>query len=311
MIKLPIVVGATATGKSALGVRLAKALNGEIISGDSAQVYRGMDIGTAKISEEEKCGVPHHLIDILDIAEPFSAGVFAALGAEAARKIDGAGKVPIVVGGTGFYVDALTGGAGFSETADSDPKIRGALMERAEREGAEALHDYLKTIDPISAAAIHPNNVKRVARAIEIFLVTGKTKTEHAAMPKPHSEFKRGLILLDCPDRAALYRRIDKRVDAMLESGLVEEARILWERGLADTPTASAAIGYKEFFAYFNGDVSLETAVDAIKQATRNYAKRQITYFKRMEGAFVLDCTADADSIFAAAVEYCRDFLKE
>lgn len=311
MIKLPIVVGATATGKSALGVRLAKALNGEIISGDSAQVYRGMDIGTAKISEEEKCGVPHHLIDILDIAEPFSAGAFAALGAEAARKIDGAGKVPIVVGGTGFYVDALTGGAGFSETADSDPKIRGALMERAEREGAEALHDYLKTIDPISAAAIHPNNVKRVARAIEIFLVTGKTKTEHAAMPKPHSEFKRGLILLDCPDRAALYRRIDKRVDAMLESGLVEEARILWERGLADTPTASAAIGYKEFFAYFNGDVSLETAVDAIKQATRNYAKRQITYFKRMEGAFVLDCTADADSIFAAAVEYCRDFLKE
>lgn len=311
MIKLPIVVGATATGKSALGVRLAKALNGEIISGDSAQVYRGMDIGTAKISEEEKCGVPHHLIDILDIAEPFSAGVFAALGAEAARKIDGAGKVPIVVGGTGFYVDALTGGAGFSETADSDPKIRGALMERAEREGAEALHDYLKTIDPISAAAIHPNNVKRVARAIEIFLVTGKTKTEHAAMPKPRSEFKRGLILLDCPDRAALYRRIDKRVDAMLESGLVEEARILWERGLADTPTASAAIGYKEFFAYFNGDVSLETAVDAIKQATRNYAKRQITYFKRMEGAFVLDCTADADSIFAAAVEYCRDFLKE
>ena len=309
MSKIIAIVGATATGKSALGVRLAKAFGGEIISGDSAQVYRGMDIGTAKASAAEQQGVPHYLIDILDIKDPFSAGLFAQLGADAERDILSRGKTPIVVGGTGFYVDALTGKNRLTPTADSDPEIRASLMEKAEKEGAGALHAYLREIDPVSAEEIHPNNVKRVARAIEIYLVTGKTKTELNRAPTEAGEFERGLILLDCPDRGALYSRIDKRVDEMMEQGLEAEARRLWEQGLADTPTASAAIGYKEFFPYFMGLVPLESAVDAIKQATRNYAKRQVTYFKRMEDAYALDCSMDKEELFLRAFDYCKEFL--
>lgn len=310
MIKVVCVVGATATGKSALAVRLAKAFDGEIISGDSAQVYRGMDIGTAKVTREEMEGVPHHLIDLLDINEGFSAGLFAELGRERARDIAAGGRLPIIAGGTGLYVDAMTGPALLSPTADSDPAVRAELMAKAEREGAEALHAYLGSIDPAAAAEIHPNNVKRVARAIEIYLVTGKTKTEHSATPRAQSEFSRGLILLEHPDRAELYRRIDRRVDLMMETGLLSEARRLWEMGLAHTPTASAAIGYKEFFPYFEGAASLESAVEKVKQASRNYAKRQITYFKRMTDAFPIDLSLGKEAVFERAREYVRAFLE-
>lgn len=311
MIKLIAVAGPTATGKSALAVKLAKALNGEVISGDSAQVYRGMDVGTAKATAEEMEGVAHHLIDILDINEPFSAGSFADIGAKTAEDIHRRGKVPIIAGGTGLYIDALTGQTMLSETEDSNPAVREELMAKAESEGALSLHAYLAAIDPDAAAEIHPNNVKRVARAIEIYLVTGKTKTELNKEKRKQSRFKRCLILLDSPDRELLYQRINKRVDAMMEQGLLEEARRLWKRGLGDTPTAGQAIGYKEFFPYFLGLCSLEDAVETVKKATRNYAKRQVTYFKRMEGAFVLDCTAPKEQVFEAALEYARDFLKD
>lgn len=309
MIKLVAVAGATATGKSALAVRLARQLGGEIISGDSAQVYRGMDIGTAKISTREMCGVPHYLIDILDIEAPFSAGSFASLAGERAEEIAARGKVPFVVGGTGLYIDALTGGNALSETADSDPTVRAELMRKAEDEGAAALHAYLATIDPVSAAQIHPNNVKRVARAIEMYLVTGKTKTQLISEGASNRRFERCLILLDFADRAALYERINARVDAMFEQGLEAEAYGLWKCGLGATPTAAQAIGYKELFPYFEGQISLEKAKESIKQATRNYAKRQITYFKRMKDAYVLDCSAGTEAVYFDALEHISAFL--
>ncbi len=308
-IKLIAVAGATATGKSALAVRLAAALGGEVISGDSAQVYRGMDIGTAKVSTDEMCGIPHHLIDLLDIESPFSAGSFAYLAGAAAKDIAARGKVPVIAGGTGLYIDALTGEKSLSETADSDPTVRAQLMQKAETEGAAALHAYLAAIDPEAAMQIHPNNVKRVARAIEIYLVTGKTKTALIAENKVQSEYERCLILLDSPDRQWLYDRINLRVDEMFAMGLEAEAYCLWQMGLENTPTAGQAIGYKELFPYFRGEIGLDTAKEAIKQATRNYAKRQVTYFKRMQGAFVLDCTESKDLVFEKALKHCQDFF--
>lgn len=311
MMKIIAVVGATATGKSGLSVKLAKALGGEIISGDSAQVYRGMDIGTAKIRGDEMQGIPHHLIDILDIEEPFSAGLFAELGAKAAEDIVSRGKLPIIAGGTGLYVDALTGKSRLSPTADSDPAVRNELMEKARVEGAQSLHAYLASIDPAAASEIHPNNVKRVARAIEIFLVTGKTKTELNSTYTAESPYDRLLLLLDCPDRELLYDRIEERVDIMLEEGLEAEAYSLWQRGLGNTPTASAAIGYKELFPYFEGQISFAEAVAQIKQATRNYAKRQITYFKRMEGAYPIDIRQGKDAVYKTALDKCLEFLEK
>lgn len=311
MMKIIAVVGATATGKSGLSVKLAKALGGEIISGDSAQVYRGMDIGTAKIRPDETEGIPHHLIDILDIEDPFSAGLFAELGAKAAEGIVSRGKLPIIAGGTGLYVDALTGKSRLSPTADSDPAVRNELMEKARIEGAQSLHAYLASIDPAAASEIHPNNVKRVARAIEIFLVTGKTKTELNGAYTAESPYDRLLLLLDCPDRELLYDRIEERVDVMLEEGLEAEAYSLWQRGLGNTPTASAAIGYKELFPYFEGKISFADAVAQIKQATRNYAKRQITYFKRMEGAYPIDIRQGKDAVYKAALDKCLEFLEK
>ena len=311
MIKLITVAGPTATGKSALAVRLASRLNGEIISGDSAQVYRGMDIGTAKVTSDEMCGVPHHLIDILDINCPFSAGSFACLAGDKAEEIHNCGKVPFIAGGTGLYIDALTGGKAFSETKDSDPAVRAELMRKAETEGALSLHAYLASIDTAAAAEIHPNNVKRVARAIEIYLVTGRTKTELLAEQKAQSRFKRCLIVLNAPDRQLLYERINARVDRMFEQGLEQEAYRLWRLGLENTPTAGQAIGYKELFPYFRGLISLDTAKENIKQATRNYAKRQVTYFKRMEDALVLDCTESSDVIYEKALSACERFLAE
>jgi len=311
MIKLVAITGATATGKSALAVKLAKALNGEIISGDSAQVYRGMDIGTAKATREEMEGIPHYLIDVLDIQSPFSAGSFAELGGKAAEDIHSRGKLPIVAGGTGLYIDALTGATLLSDAKDSDSVIREQLMQKARDEGAQALHAYLASIDPEAAAEIHPNNVKRVARAIEIYLVTGKTKTELNSEQRAQERFERLLIVLNSPNRELLYSRINARVDIMMEAGLLEEARRLWEAGLESTPTAGQAIGYKEFFPYFMGLCDLQSSVDRVKQASRNYAKRQETYFRRMKDAVFLDCTMQKEQLFDTALGYIKDFLAD
>ena len=274
------VVGATASGKTSLSIALAKELGGEIISCDSMQIYRGMDIGTAKPSKEEKEGIPHPLIDIVEPSESFSVADYAPLAAKAIEDISARGKLPIFCGGTGLYLDAVLTANEYSEAA-SDPSLREELTREAEEKGAQALRERLKAEDSESAEAIHPNNVKRVVRALEIKLLTGVPKSEwdkrSRLAPSPYNAVVLGLSY---PDRAVLYGRIDKRVDMMLEAGLVDEVRSLIDSGrLPRGSTAAQAIGYKEILAYLDGEVSLGEAVETLKTATRRYAKRQITWF--------------------------------
>ncbi len=274
------VVGATASGKTALSIALAKALGGEIISCDSMQIYRGMDIGTAKPSEEEKEGIPHHLIDIVEPSESFSVADYAPLAAKAIEDITSRGKLPIFCGGTGLYLDAVLTANEYSEAA-SDPALREELTREAEEKGALDLWERLKIEDAASAEGIHPNNVKRVIRALEIKLLTGIPKSEwdrrSRLAPSPYNSVVLGLSY---PDRTVLYERIDRRVDIMVEAGLVDEVRALVESGrLPRSSTAAQAIGYKEILSYLDGEISLAEAVETVKTATRRYAKRQITWF--------------------------------
>ena len=284
-LKPIVIIGATATGKSSLGIKLA-ADNGEIVSGDSMQIYRRMDIGTAKPDKSQLSAVRHHLIDIADIDEPFSAERFLTLAKEAISGIVSRGRRPVLVGGTGFYIESLISGVEFAK-AEGDKELRESLFKKAETLGPEALYEELKKADPESAAAIHPNNVKRVVRALELLSVTGKTKTElNAASKKNAKPLDCDVIYLSYGSRDDLYAKINARVDKMFGDGLEDEVRSLWEDGLEDTPTASQAIGYKEFFPYFKGALSLDEVKENIKQATRNYAKRQETYFNRMANIY-------------------------
>ncbi len=282
--RIPVyaVVGPTATGKSAYAIRLAKETDGEIVSGDSMQIYRGMDIGTAKTLPEEQKGVPHHLIDVAEIAEPFSAGKFIEQAKQAIFEIASRGKTPIVCGGTGLYIELLLTGRKLVETT-ADPALREELFRYAEANGNEALHSLLRKEDPEAAAAIHPNNVKRVVRALEICRTSGMTKTEADRQSREaDNPFAPRIVRLTFGDREKLYRRIDARVDAMFGKGLEAEVRSLCERGLRETPTASQAIGYKEFYPYFDGTATLRDVRDAICLNTRHYAKRQETWFSAM-----------------------------
>lgn len=274
------VVGATASGKTSLSIALAKALGGEIISCDSMQIYRGMDIGTAKPTMEEREGIVHHLIDIIEPSESFSVADYAPLAKAAIEDITSRGKLPIFCGGTGLYLDAVLTANEYSE-AGSDPALREELTKAAEEKGALALWERLKSEDPVSAEAIHPNNLKRVIRALEIKLLTGVAKSEwdrrSRLAPSPYNALVLGLSY---PDRAVLYDRVDKRVDIMMEQGLVEEVKELVSSGrLPRLLTAAQAIGYKEILSYLDGESSLEEAVETLKTATRRYAKRQITWF--------------------------------
>lgn len=282
--RIPVyaVVGPTATGKSTYAVKLAKELGGEIVSGDSMQIYRGMDIGTAKASPEKQGGVPHHLLDIADITEPFSAGKFMEQARQAIADIYARGKLPIICGGTGLYIELLLTGKQLPETT-ADTNLRESLFCYAEENGNEALHELLKKEDPASAAAIHPNNVKRVVRALEICRTAGMTKTQADEKSREgENPYLPHIIRLTTGDRDKLYARIDTRVDEMFALGLENEVRALCEKGLRDTPTASQAIGYKEFYSYFDGFTTLEEVRQAICLHTRHYAKRQETWFSRM-----------------------------
>ena len=274
------VVGATASGKTSLAISLAKALDGEIISCDSMQIYRGMDIGTAKPSMEEREGIPHHLMDVVDPCENFSVADYAVLAKSAIDDICSRGKLPIFCGGTGLYLDSVLTATEYSDAA-SDETLREELTKEAQEKGAMALWQRLEKEDAESAAAIHPNNVKRVIRALEIKILTGVPKSEwdrrSRLMPSPYNSLVFGLSY---PDRAVLYNRIDKRVDIMMDMGLVSEVEGLLSSGrLPRTSTAAQAIGYKEMISYLDGEVSLDGAVETIKLATRRYAKRQITWF--------------------------------
>ena len=279
--KIIAVAGPTASGKSALALELCKRLDGELISLDSMQIYRGLDIGTAKPTKAEQAEVRHHMIDICEPTENFSAAEFAERAHKVIADVQSRGKKAVLCGGTGLYLDTVLGRLDFGEI-ESDEKLRGELIAFAEKNGAEALHERLRGIDPQAAEKIHKNNVRRVARAIEIYELTGKTKTEHDREAISDSPYESLIIGLDYNDRKVLYNRINRRVDAMIEAGLEGEVRSLVSRGLLYAEsTAGQAIGYKEMLGYIAGDCSLGDAVEKIKLGTRRYAKRQLTWLRR------------------------------
>ncbi len=278
-VKLLAVVGPTASGKTALGVSLARRLNGEVISADSMQIYSGMDIATAKPSAEEMRGVPHHLIGFLDPKESFSVARFCELANTAADDILSRGRLPVVVGGTGLYIDHFLTGTKLIDSS-KDEAVRNELQQRLEEEGAEALLKELAAVDPTAAQRIHPHNTVRIVRALELFRMTGMTVTEQNDLSrKAQSRFEPLIIGLDFLRREMLYRRIDARVDAMLEKGLLKEAAAHF--AMPRSQTSSAAIGYKEMKPYLDGEKDLPECVAALKTATRHYAKRQMTWFKK------------------------------
>ena len=271
--------GPTATGKTALAVHLARVFGGEVISADSMQVYRGLDIGTAKATEAERQGVPHHLLDILDPAQPFSVADFVAAAGRCIDTLTAAGTLPILAGGTGLYLTSLLGGMDFTPEKP-DPALRTALERRAAAEGREALYAELQRVDPAYAAAVHPNNLPRVIRALELYAATGRRMSEERRAARPAEPPYRSLCLcLAFRDRQTLYRRIDERVDRMMAAGLLDEARTVYENR-DRYRTAAQAIGYKELFPFFAGAAPLESCVADLKQASRRYAKRQLTWFR-------------------------------
>lgn len=274
------IVGPTATGKTALSVRLAQKYGAEIVSCDSMQLYRGMNVGTAKPTAYEMCGVPHHMIDCLDPREPYSVSRYVEDADACVQDILRRGKRVVIVGGTGLYVDSLIAGRQFAPYPETGR--REALTKVAETQGIEVLMEQLRQVDPEAAANIHPSNRKRVIRALEIYLETGKTMTEHDLETKQQPpKYDPCWIGLDYVNREALYRRIDLRVENMIEQGLVDEVRRLLDSGVPANATAMQAIGYKELTAYLRGEGTLEEAVAAIQQASRRYAKRQRTWFRR------------------------------
>ncbi len=275
-----ILTGPTAVGKTDLSIQLAKAMNGEIISADSMQVYRHMDIGSAKVTPEEMDGVPHHLIDVLEPEEEFNVVVFQKLAKEALTGIYERGHIPIIVGGTGFYIQALLYDIDFTEN-DGDTAIRRELEKLAQTQGAGCLHQMLQEIDPESAAAIHQNNVKRVIRAIEFYRQTGKKISLHNEQEREKQSPYQFLYYVLDTDRKTLYERIDRRVDLMMEHGLVDEVKHLADMGCTRDMVSMQGLGYKEILDYLSGEIPLEEAVYILKRDTRHFAKRQITWFKR------------------------------
>ncbi len=278
--RLICVAGPTASGKTALSVALAKQRGTDIISADSMQVYRGMNIGTAKPTEQERQGVSHHLIDILEPEEPFSVARFVELADACAQNLLAQGKIPVVAGGTSLYMDALIECSTFSGD-EADSETRRELRRLADTHGVDYVHELLRQVDPAGAARLHPNNVKRVIRALEVYRQTGMTLDTFNALHKRPAPKYRASIIGVCPQsRETLYRRIDARVDSMLEQGLLDEARALHGAGKL-TGTAGQAIGYKELSDYLEGRDSLENCVQVLQRRTRNYAKRQLTWLKR------------------------------
>ncbi|MBQ9790874.1 MAG: tRNA (adenosine(37)-N6)-dimethylallyltransferase MiaA [Clostridia bacterium] len=299
--KLIIITGPTSVGKTALGVCLAKKIDGEVISADSIQVYRGFDIGSAKVTSEEMQGVPHHLIDIKDPSEEYSAGDFAEHAKMKIEEINDKGKIPIVVGGTGLYISALL--FPFDSDCTRDDEFRLKLEKIAEKDGSAKLHEMLEEIDPESAKAIHPNQTVRIVRALEIFKLTGKKKSELERKTN-QSVFDYLLIVLS-RDRKEVYEGIEKRVEQMIKSGLVEEVKGLLSSGVSPNAPAMKGIGYKEILPHVLDGEPLETCVDLLKQHTRNYAKRQLTYFKKMDKAVFVEYN-DVEKI----QKKVKDFLR-
>lgn len=282
MIKKPLVIltGPTAVGKTALSVSLAKQINGEIISADSMQVYRRMDIGTAKVTEEEKNGIPHHLIDILEPWEEFSVVEFQRRARLAVQNILERGKIPILVGGTGFYIQSLLYGIDFTDN-DSNTELRTRLEAESEKDGGLSLHKYLSEIDPVAASEIHPNNRKRVIRAVEFYELTGQRISEHNEEQRQNEAVYNAAYFVLTMNRDELYQRIDIRVDDMIHNGLVDEVASLLAEGCTRDMISMQGLGYKEIIRYLNNEISLDEAIYILKRDTRHFAKRQLTWFRR------------------------------
>jgi len=275
------VVGPTASGKTGLAISIAKAFGGEVVSCDSMQIYKGMNIGTATPDVNERSGVVHHLMDVLDIDKMYSVSDYVKDAKEVCDKIFMRGNIPVFCGGTGLYIDSYLSGVEFGEY-ENDDNIRNSLMLEAKENGIDVLYDRLCKVDPEAAQKIKPENVKRVVRALEVYESTGITITEWNRRSKINAQKKDCLIIgLDFEDREILYDRIEKRVDMMLEAGLLDEAESLYKAGIKNSPTAGQAIGYKEFYPYFENQSSLEECIDVLKKNSRHYAKRQLTWFRR------------------------------
>ena len=275
-----ILAGPTAVGKTAASIRLAKAVGGEIISADSMQVYRHMDIGSAKIRPEEMEGVPHYLVDVLEPEEDFNVVRFQQMAKAAAEEIYARGRIPIAAGGTGFYIQALLYDIDFTEN-DGDSSFRRELEKTEEEKGGEYLHALLQEADPEAALQIHPHNIKRMIRALEFHHQTGGKISEHNETEREKESPYNFAYFVLTDDRSCLYDRIDRRVDLMMEEGLLDEVRFLKERGVRRDSTAMQGLGYKELYAFLDGEYPLEEAVRIIKRDTRHFAKRQLTWFKR------------------------------
>lgn len=306
-IKVIAVVGPTASGKTSLAVHIAKAVGGEVVSADSMQIYKGMDIATAKPTAEEQEGVKHHLIDFVDPCESYSVAQYTEDAKNCIADIVSRGKVPIVAGGTGLYIDSLLDGIDFGFVPDNT-EMREKLKKRLDDEGAAKLLSELRSIDPETAEKLHENNTGRIIRALEVYYLTGETISQQKIKSRQNGSIYDTLfIYIDFSDRQKLYDRIDRRVDIMLRSGLLDEAKKYISLG--EETTAKQAIGYKELKPYFEGKCSLCEAADNLKKETRHYAKRQITWFKRREG--MLRISPDTDENFRdCAVNAAKDFLR-
>ena len=311
MMKKPLIVltGPTAVGKTKLSIALAKAVGGEIISADSMQVYKQMDIGSAKIRPEEMDGVPHYLVDVLDPKEEFHIVKFQEMAKESMEKIYANGHIPILVGGTGFYIQAIVKDIDFTEN-EENTEVRAKWTQYAQEYGAEALHEELQKIDPKSAEAIPAGNVKRVVRALEFYELSGKRISEHNDEQKAKgSPYNFAYFVLN-DHRDRLYDRIEKRIDEMLEEGLLEEVQGLKERGCTKDMVSMKGLGYKEILDYLDGNLTLEEAVYILKRDTRHFAKRQLTWFRRepeVSWIHKYEFNYDDDKILAAML----DILKE
>lgn len=283
-----VIFGPTASGKSDLAVKVAKEINGEIITADSMQVYKGMDIGTAKPTEEEMQGIVHHMIDVCKPDENYSLARYVEDAEKVIKEVASKNKVPVLAGGTGLYIDTLINGMVLSET-NTDESYRESLYEMAKQNGNEYVHNLLKEVDLKSADAIHPNNLKRVIRALEFYKVSGIPQSEHIDKAEkaetPYDCLKFGIAT----EREKLYERINLRVDKMLQKGLVEEVEALKNAGIDERYTSMQGIGYKEVLLYLNGNLSYDEMAELIKKATRNYAKRQNTWFKREQNTMWID----------------------
>ena len=288
--KLIVIAGPTASGKTALGIALAKALDGEIVSADSMQIYRGMDVGTAKATAEEQAAVPHHMLDLLEPGENYSVSRYVEDATKVCEDLFRRGKQPIIVGGTGLYIDSLLAGQQFAGTQEESAELRSGLSLEYDRLGGEAMLERLRSVDPEKAAKLAPTDRRRIIRALEIYSLTGRSMTEHdeksRLLPPAYTAL---YTVLNFSDRAALYARIEERVDRMCRDGLFEETERLLEKGVPDGSTCMQAIGYRQAAMALRGDLTRNEAIDLIKQATRRYAKRQMTWFRRHQEALRME----------------------